>query len=129
MSHTWKHIRVRDVMKTEFTLIDGTATVHEALKLMKPYRNEIQLISSGGVRNGIDMVKSLILGASMCGIARPFLNPARESSDEVRKVIQRLRQEFKVAMFLLGADSIDSIKNREELILDEYLQGIISFPS
>ena len=91
-----------------------------ALRLLKPYRHEVQLIASGGVRNGIDMAKSLILGASLCGMARPFLNPARESADAVREVIRRLKREFTTAMFLLGAGRIDEIKNREELILDDY---------
>jgi len=90
-----------------------------ALKRMRPYRHQITLIASGGIRNGIDMVKSIILGASLCGLARPFLKPARESVDAVRREIQRLRREFKTAMFLLGAAKIDDIKNNEELILYE----------
>lgn len=90
-----------------------------ALQLMKPYRNEVKVISSGGVRSGIDMAKSMILGASLCGIARPFLNPARESADAVREVIRRVKREFTISMFLLGAASIDDIKNNEGLILDE----------
>ena len=92
----------------------------EALRLMKPYRNEMKMIASGGIRSGIDMAKSIILGASLCGVARPFLNPARESSDEVRKVIRRLKKEFTTAMFLLGAGDIADIKENEGLILDEY---------
>lgn len=91
-----------------------------ALKMMKPYRHEVQLIASGGIRNGIDMAKSLIMGASLCGMARPFLNPARESADAVREVLRRIKREFTTAMFLLGAGEISGIRDREELILDEY---------
>jgi len=91
-----------------------------ALHQMKPYRHEMTLIASGGIRNGIDMVKGMILGASLCGIARPFLNPARESADAVREVIRRIKREFTTAMFLLGAGEIDDIFSKEELILDEH---------
>ena len=91
-----------------------------ALRQMKPYRHELQLIASGGVRNGIDMAKSIIFGASLCGMALPFLNPARESAEAVRTVIRRVKREFITAMFLLGAGKVDDIKGREELILDEY---------
>jgi isopentenyl-diphosphate delta-isomerase len=91
-----------------------------ALRMLKPYQHEVQLIASGGVRNGIDMAKSIILGASLCGLARPFLKPARESAEAVRAVIRRLKREFTTALFLLGAAKIDDIKGREELILDEY---------
>lgn len=90
-----------------------------ALKLMKPYRHEMGLIASGGIRNGIDMAKSIVLGASMCGLARPFLDPARESAEAVRSVIRRLKREFTTAMFLLGAGTVDQFKGREELILNE----------
>ncbi|MCF7847620.1 MAG: alpha-hydroxy-acid oxidizing protein, partial [Kiritimatiellales bacterium] len=90
-----------------------------ALKLMKSYRHEITLIASGGIRNGIDMVKGIILGASLCGLARPFLNPARESVEAVRQEIQRLRREFTTAMFLLGAAEIGAVKENEDLILNE----------
>lgn len=91
-----------------------------ALKLMKPYQKDIKLISSGGVRNGIDMAKSMILGASMCGLARPFLGPARESAEAVRAEIRRLKREFTTAMFLLGAGNLDAIKGKEDLILNEH---------
>jgi len=86
-----------------------------ALKQLAPLN--VTLIASGGIRSGLDMAKAVILGASLCGLARPFLNPAMESGDEVRKVIQRLKREFVTAMFLLGADRVEKIKGREELIL------------
>ncbi len=90
-----------------------------ALRMMKPYQHEVTMISSGGVRSGIDMAKSMILGASLCGMARPFLNPARESVDAVRTVIRRVKREFTTAMFLLGTERIDDIKGNEGLILNE----------
>jgi isopentenyl-diphosphate delta-isomerase len=87
----------------------------EALKQLAPLN--VTLIASGGIRSGLDMAKAVVLGASLCGLARPFLNPAMESVDEVRKVIQRLKREFVTAMFLLGADRVEKIKGREELII------------
>lgn len=91
-----------------------------ALSLMKPYRHEVNVIASGGIRNGIDMVKSMVLGASLCGMARPFLAPARESADAVREVIRRIKREFVTAMFLLGTEKVEDLVGNEELILDEY---------
>ncbi|NLX25663.1 MAG: type 2 isopentenyl-diphosphate Delta-isomerase [Lentisphaerae bacterium] len=91
-----------------------------ALRKLKPFRPELTLLASGGIRNGIDMVKSMVLGATVCGMARPFLRPARESSDAVRVVIQRLRREFVTAMFLLGVGLTKDLLGNEELILDEH---------
>ena len=87
-----------------------------ALRQLTAMPEQVGLIASGGVRSGIDMVKSIILGASLCGLASPFLKPAMESADAVREVIRRLRREFTTAMFLLGARNITDIFNREDLI-------------
>jgi len=75
------------------------------------------LIASGGIRSGLDMAKSVILGASMAGLAKPFLDAAMKSTGEVRAVIQRLRREFTTAMFLLGVATIADLKGRGDLIL------------
>jgi isopentenyl-diphosphate Delta-isomerase len=83
----------------------------------RPATSGLTLIASGGIRSGIDMAKAMVLGASLCGIARPFLNPAMESAEAVRKVIQRLKREFVTTMFLLGADRVEKIKGHEELVL------------
>ncbi len=90
-----------------------------SLKMLNPYLNKATLISSGGLRNGIDMVKSVILGASICGLASPFLKPAMDSTEAVVFEIEKLRKEFKTAMFLLGMKDITSIFNNDSLILKE----------
>jgi len=87
-----------------------------ALAQLKPMRPGVTLIASGGIRSGVDMIKSVILGASLCGLASPFLRPAMESSEAVRRVIQRLRREYTTAMFLLGARTLSDVFDREELI-------------
>lgn len=88
----------------------------DALKALAPL--DVTLIASGGVRTGIDMAKAMILGASVCGMARPFLTPAMESTQAVRKVIQRVKKEFVTTMFLLGARTVDDLKGHTELIVE-----------
>jgi isopentenyl-diphosphate delta-isomerase len=88
-----------------------------ALRALAPYRDRVTLIASGGIRSGLDMARAVVLGASLCGLARPFLTPAMESAEAVRKVIQKLKREFVTSMFLLGADRVEKIKGHEELIL------------
>ncbi len=74
----------------------------QALLALRPLRGKVALVASGGLRSGLDMVKAVVLGATVCGIAAPFLEPARRSPEAVRAVIRRLRREFETAMFLLG---------------------------
>jgi isopentenyl-diphosphate Delta-isomerase len=78
----------------------------------------ITLIASGGVRSGLDMAKAIVLGASLCGLAQPFLRPAMQSAEAVGAVIARLRREFVTAMFLLGIDRVDRLRNHRALLRD-----------
>ena len=90
-----------------------------ALRLAEPYQQQADFIASGGLRDGIDMIKSVILGASICGMATPFLKPAMESADAVVQVIEQIRREFTTAMFLLGMSDINSVYMNRALILSE----------
>ncbi len=89
----------------------------EALRLLHPYRDQATLIASGGIRSGIDMAKSLILGASLCGIARPFINHAKESPERVIDFIDQLRKQFETAMFLLGVKNVSDLIDNQDLLL------------
>ena len=84
---------------------------------LKKCRGRLTLIASGGIRSGLDMAKAMILGASLCGIAAPFLKPAIESPDKVVKVINTLKREFVTALFLLGQGSVKGLIGNEELLL------------
>lgn len=89
-----------------------------ALREARPYTNDATLIASGGIRSGIDMVKSIILGASLCGLAAPFLKPAMESPEAVVRVIEQLKREFVATMFLLGIPSIEGLYLNDALLLE-----------
>lgn len=89
-----------------------------ALRLAAPYRPHFTFFASGGVRSGLDMIKSVILGARLCGMALPFLTPAGDSAEAVIAVIERLRREFTTAMFLLGARTFDDLFGNETLLVD-----------
>jgi len=90
-----------------------------ALQQAEPYLDRAVLIASGGLRDGIDMAKSVILGASLCGMAAPLLQPAMESAEAVVDVIERLRREFVTAMFLLGTPDMAALFRNRALIVQE----------
>jgi len=89
----------------------------EALKRLAPLGDQVTLIASGGVRTGLDMAKAMVLGASLCGIARPFLEPAAISASAVLDHIRRLRREFQTAMFLLGVSRVSELTGNQALLL------------
>lgn len=76
----------------------------------------VTLIASGGIRSGVDMAKAVILGASLCGIAQPFLHAALQSADHVSRLIARLRREFHTTMFLLGMRTAAQLQGNTALI-------------
>ena len=73
----------------------------------------VELIATGGIRSGMDMVKAMVMGASLCGMALPFLQPAMAGVEPVLVVIERLRKEFRVAQFLLGCSSAGQLSVQE----------------
>jgi len=87
-----------------------------ALRQLRPLLGKAILIASGGLRTGVDMVKAMVLGASLCGMALPFLAPARESTAAVIATIERIRREFRTAMFLLGQRKADALVANESLL-------------
>jgi isopentenyl-diphosphate delta-isomerase len=82
------------------------------------------LIASGGIRNGLDMAKAIILGANLCSIAKPFLIAANESEETVVDLINKLKKEFQIAMFMLGQKKLATLKNNFSLIKNiEYVKN------
>jgi isopentenyl-diphosphate delta-isomerase len=71
----------------------------------------LPVIASGGIRTGIDVTKALALGASLASATYPFLGPATKGSEDVKKALSYLVEEVRNAMFLVGANSIQKLKN------------------
>jgi isopentenyl-diphosphate delta-isomerase len=71
---------------------------------------KIPVIASGGLRNGLEISKCLVLGADACGMAFPFLKKAAESLDGLYSFSELLIAELKSAMFLVGAQNLDDLR-------------------
>lgn len=97
---------------------DWGLTTPQALKIAHPFQNQAHFIASGGIRNGIDMVKSVIMGGQICGIAAPFLAAALDSGQAVNEQITHFQHEFKVAQFLLGAPTVGGLFLNDALLLN-----------
>ncbi len=76
---------------------------------------DVTVIGSGGVRNGIDMAKAIALGADIVGLAYPFLQAAVESADAVEAKLRRALRELRICMFCTGARDLGALR-RVELI-------------
>ncbi|MEM5871557.1 MAG: type 2 isopentenyl-diphosphate Delta-isomerase [Candidatus Aenigmatarchaeota archaeon] len=71
---------------------------------------KIPIIASGGIRNGVEVAKAIAMGASLAGIALPLLKPAIKSWKDVKKCVEKIIEQLKDAMFLVGAKNIEELK-------------------
>lgn len=76
-----------------------------------------EVISSGGVRNGLDVAKSLALGASLAGTALPMLAPATKSKEAVVKAIKAYQQGLRISMFLTGCRDLSQLNGSPLVVL------------
>ncbi len=86
----------------------GISTVASIVEVAQSV--SVSVIASGGVRSGIDIAKSLALGASLAGMASPILRPATKGSSKVKMTLQFVKEELRNAMFLVGAESTQKLK-------------------
>jgi isopentenyl-diphosphate delta-isomerase len=87
----------------------------------------LPLIASGGITNGVQMAKGLVLGAKCGGTARSVLKEALESPKRVEEKLVLMLEEFKVAMFLTGSKSVDELGKRDYIItgsVKDWIDGI-----
>jgi isopentenyl-diphosphate Delta-isomerase len=92
------------------TFTDWGIPTEEALVGVRASLPQVQLVASGGIRSGLDIAKSIALGADMAAFGQPLLAAALVSSDEVIKFIGAIIHELKVAMLCAGAANLQSLR-------------------
>ena len=80
---------------------------------------DIPIISSGGIRSGLDAAKAIALGADAVGMALPALKGAYEGQDALVQMVERFNESLRIAMFLVGASNIEELKNSNLIIKGE----------
>lgn len=79
----------------------------------------LPLISTGGVRTGLDIARALALGATLVGMGFPFLKAASESYEKVCELLETVVAEMKVAMQLSGAASVAQLRQVDVVVTGE----------
>ena len=96
----------------------GLSTV-ECL-IMSHNQTNLNCLASGGVRNALDVIKALSLGAQAVGLSRYFLELTLLEETEMYHEFELFIDDLKRIMLLLGAKNIQELRSKE-MIFDEEL--------
>ncbi|MGC9107540.1 MAG: type 2 isopentenyl-diphosphate Delta-isomerase [Infirmifilum sp.] len=86
---------------------------------------DILLIATGGIKTGVDVAKSLRLGADFAGIARLVLKELYNGGvEKAERFISRILRELRTAIFLTGGVTLEDLKNSPIFIDGRLLEWI-----
>ncbi len=97
----------------------GLSTLESMLE-SKNYVDEIDILASGGIKNALDIVKCLVLGAKSVGLAGIMLNKlVNNGLDETEKYIESLKSEIKLIMTLLDCKNLNDLRKVDFIVKGE----------
>lgn len=118
---TARHARVAGAF------IDWGIPTAVSIQLCRRAAPALPIFASGGIKNGIDVAKSIALGATAAGLAGDFLRAADEFG--VQGVVQlagAITDELRVAMFCSGASNLTELaETRLYRSYDELLEEAV----
>lgn len=82
----------------------------EAILNVRRAAPALPVIASGGLRTGIDIAKCVALGASLGGMAGPFLKAAAQSVALTVQMIEEIQREIRTCMFAAGVESFGQLQ-------------------
>jgi len=90
--------------------IDWGIPTAESIQNVRQAAPHLPVIASGGLRDGIDIAKCVALGASLGGMAGPFLKAAAVSLEATTETIAEIVRELRIAMFAAGAGTLTQLQ-------------------
>lgn len=110
LGELFRHFGVR----TDVALVRGA-------EMKKQTRSNVELVATGGVRDGLQVAKAVALGASMAGVGLPLLRAVlggrtkEESLENVLREISFFEKSLRIAMLCSGARVLADLKDRIQI--------------
>ncbi len=94
----------------------GQSTVISLLEAQE-FMQSMEIIATGGIRNPLDIVKSLSLGASSVGVAGSILDMVvNYDLERSIEILEKWKYEIKVILTLLGKEGLEDLKTSDLII-------------
>lgn len=108
------HRAVNDPVRYQagITFRDWGVDTVDAVKNAAGLNPAFEIWGSGGVLNGLNAAKLIALGASTVGYAKPMLEVALQSVEQVNLRMSTIEYELKVAMFCTGSRVLSDLKGK-----------------
>jgi isopentenyl-diphosphate delta-isomerase len=75
------------------------------------------IIATGGIASGLDVARSIALGANAAGLARPVLKALHAEGEQgARTFLDRVEAELRAVMLLVGARDLDALRHAPRVI-------------
>ena len=87
----------------------------EAVRSVRKALPKVPLVATGGLRNGLDALRALALGADLAGFAGHLFRAAATGPDGATREAGLLLEELKTGLFLLGLPSPSAV-TRDHLL-------------
>ncbi len=72
---------------------------------------DMPIFASGGLKDGLDIAKSIALGATLGGMAGQFLKAAAVSTEKAVEIMNMTRRQVEVTMFAAGVGTLEGLKS------------------
>lgn len=105
--------------------LDGVLSTTRALPpIADAVKGDLKILVDSGIRNGLDVVRMLAMGADTCMLGRAFVYALGAAGGAgVSNLLDLIDKEMRVAMTLTGAKNIQEITQDCLVKLDRELQG------
>jgi isopentenyl-diphosphate delta-isomerase len=111
---SWSQVemhRLDDPFKaqTAGAFIDWGIPTADSILNARSVSSDWVVFASGGLRNGIDIAKSITLGANLGGMAGIFLRVANESLEKTIDLMEMIIEQIRISMFASGSKSLQDL--------------------
>ena len=85
----------------------------ESLLMNKNEHDNTIILASGGVKNPLDLMKLLVLGAKAVGISGMFLKFAQLPEEAMMEKVESFIHDFKLLMLLVSCKNVSQLQKLE----------------